>query len=79
MGISGAGAPSPIYQHPSKTGLSPRHRNQFAASLRVFPSWDHWKAEQPALLQREVMGSMGDVFRGSHFLLQQGPTVSPHT
>lgn len=79
MGISGAGAPGPIYQHPSKTGLSPRHLNQFAASLRVFPSWEHWKAEQPVFLQREVMGNTDDVFRGSHFLLRQGPRVSPCT
>ena len=52
-GISGAGAPSSIYQHPGKEGLLPRHLNQstasltphtFTSSLPVFPPWEHWRA-----------------------------------
>lgn len=41
----GNGAPSPINQHPSQTGLQPGHLNQFTASPGAFPSWEHQKAE----------------------------------
>lgn len=61
MGISGAGALGPIYQHAAKQGCN---EDTLTCSLPA-PSREHQGAEQPRLPQGEEMGSRSDALKAA--------------